>query len=248
MKRASILASTVVAVVLGIAACDGDEANVGPKPYEFKPGETWTGYVEKFKFQSGSDRIWIAFTTPTTGTVTFGAPAVENEAINPDIGYPVGLVVKAQGIVDLPKQAERFAFTMLDVSRDDVRLQFTVDLREIWTRWCAAQTPVPSSWGEGFGCIPVVYPPEVTFPADGSGCSFLTAPESTNRTSVDCGKAALCAVMAACTCDAAHCERTRTDFAVFDAAPPNVWEFDIRLTGGEGEGSSDPGRVYLTRQ
>lgn len=224
-------------LTIGALACEGETMTVGDEPASgtnssgFKAGQIWTGYVENFRFPSGSDRVSIAFTSPTTGFVTLGEPPTGAEVIDPDVGYPATLYNPRNFDFALRNHAERFAFTLREGVREGARLRFSIDVREMLKPWCAAQTSYPLESSDGhiwYKCLPSTGP---TYIGD-DGCRNGDDP-------VDCGKLKMCHYYEICTCTATSCE-----------VPPgeDLVQFDMRVNGAAAEGSSDLGRIHLEKQ
>jgi hypothetical protein len=142
----------------------------------------WEGYVENFKFRSGSDVIQIDIDTvegtSIQGKVRFGTGASLPPAVDPDVGYPETVGPEVGYNTGLPY--EGFDFTMLNAQLTDRRLRFAIDPRELWKGWCELQasSPGPGSyncvtggaWEEGSeGCFANGQPVD---------CGYLTLCES----------------------------------------------------------------------
>ena len=141
------------------AGYPGDVSSLGAR-------EAWTGYLENYQFASGSDAIALSFATDPTGivlgTVTLGAGSPPPPATDPEAVYPPGYT-RFSGIT------EGFPFTMAQGTLIGSRLRFTIWVTEVWSGWCALQTPIPGSpW-----CVPYrVY----ASTSDDSQCSYQSAP------------------------------------------------------------------------
>ncbi|MBX3207161.1 MAG: hypothetical protein KF764_19090 [Labilithrix sp.] len=237
----SISRSAILRLLVAIAACDGEVMTVGSEPAagtsssSFDAGQVWTGYVEGYRFASGSDRISIAFTTPTSGTVTLGTPPTGSEVIDPEVGYPASRYAPMNIRPELRHHAERFAFTLREGSREGARLRFNVDVREMLTPWCAAQTTTHASQNAGstwYSCMP-----NKAHSRSADTCSLHDTPQ--DSIPVDCGKLDMCLDGQTCTCDATRCWLAEIE---------DLLHFDVRVNGAEAHGSSDLGQIHLELQ
>jgi hypothetical protein len=232
-----------------VAGCDGDAMTVGtpPSPVQtssaIQPGDVYTGYVERWQFASGSDRLSLTFTSPTAGTVWFGAPPDASEAeLEPAVGYPAWArsLIGQPGVPSeiLHRESERFLFTMRDVSFEAERVRFTIDFHEIWGKWCTLQQSHPQFGPQEYRCAP---PRTVAL---SSGCGFYeTDPDDKFGTPIlgaplDCGFINLCKADA-CTCDATSCRAS---------LGKRILHFDMRLDGRKVDGSTELGNLRLEKQ
>jgi hypothetical protein len=189
----------------------------------------WDGYVEDYQFMSGSDAIRIVVTTPDgaslTGTVVMGAGTPPAPPTDPNVGWPVGLNTGNPAAISMDQclPMEGFAYVIVDASLTDSRLRFTVQPAELWTPWCALQTPYEREPGRGVfacvpngttGCTPGSQPPDV--------CCLDDAP-------IDCGKLALCDLGSPCACDATSCT----------AGSLSPFTFDIAIRDNIADGSGE---------
>lgn len=213
-------------------ACDGEEMTVGTEPARtpvveetFQPGEVWSGYVE-----NGPDPVTVTFSTPTEGTLVFGAPPAGPQVVDPDGGPP--------DYVHL----ESFAFTLRDAARDGERLRFVIDQHEILKQWCEAQTPYPSPTEASFYLCAPAGLGETERPP-GGGC-IVQRPEG--PVAVNCDKLEFClGLPSICGCDANGCRIEQNNFI----------RFDMRIDGRTADGSiaydgrsTVVQRIYLERQ
>ncbi|WP_437585930.1 hypothetical protein [Sorangium sp. So ce1000] len=168
----------------------------------------WEGYVENFKFRSGSDVIQIDIDTvegaSIQGKVRFGTGASVPPAVDPDVGYPTTIEPEASYDIDLPY--EGFDFTMLGAELTDRRLRFSIDPRELWKGWCELQTSYLRNPGSNtYSCMP-----NEAWEAGSDGCHLGGQP-------VDCGCLALCE-RAVCDCRESGCTIDARDAVDFDFA------------------------------
>jgi hypothetical protein len=120
------------------AGYPGDASSLGAT-------QLWTGYLENYQFPSGSDAVKLSFATDpagdvVAGTVTFGAGSPPPPATDPDTRYPPGPTQISTTTV-----VEGFPYTIARGTLTASRLRFTIWQTEVWTGWCALQTPVPNS-------------------------------------------------------------------------------------------------------
>ncbi|WP_437982291.1 hypothetical protein [Sorangium sp. So ce117] len=103
----------------------------------------WEGYVENFKFRSGSDAVQLDIDTvegsAIQGTVRFGAEPSMPPPTDPDVGYPPNPGIEVSYALGLPY--EGFDFTLLGAQLSESRLRFSIAPTELWKGWCELQTP-----------------------------------------------------------------------------------------------------------
>jgi hypothetical protein len=166
----------------------------------------WVGYAEQTKFPSGSDQVVIRLTDDGGGTFEVGSAASLPPPTDPNVGYPSGfsLAAAANGWCTGPH--EGFVYAFKNASLTELRLSFSVDLGQLWTGWCALQTPYPdaTSLPGRYRCVPT---------GQGWGASAnlddcYLGPEA-DPTPIDCAKMFLCAPSTLCPgvcfCDACTC-------------------------------------------
>lgn len=165
----------------------------------------WEGYVENFKFRSGSDVIQIDIDTvegeSIQGKVRFGTGASLPPAVDPDVGYPEIIGPEVGYNIGLPYEGSDF--TMLGAQLTDRRLHFSIDPRELWKGWCELQASYPKGPGSSsYTCISGGW-------EEGSeGCRAGGQP-------VDCGVLALCD-QGVCDCRESGCTVNARNVAAFD--------------------------------
>ena len=145
------------------------------------PVESWTGYIENFKFPSGSDAVKISFaveagTGQVIGTVIFGNGTPPPPPTDPNVGYPPGYIA---GFPAASFVQEGYGYTVRNGTLAGSRLKVGVRLVELWTGWCALQTPV-----------------------DSSGFCVHNNPATGQDEPIDCAKLRLCEFDMVCRCDA----------------------------------------------
>ena len=200
-----------------------DRSDAGPSG----PITSWTGYIENYKFASGSDAVRVSYTTDATGnivgTVTLGNGTPPPPATDPNVGYPSELSTFDELGIPRFYVAEGYAYTMRDVAFTGRRMQFDVAYWELWQGWCALQTPVPGQTS----CLPNV---GSMVSADHMHCALLNSATSQYDQPVDCGKLALCQFGMACMCGIAGCSVQEQGIQLF---------FDLSVTtdGASADGS-----------
>ncbi|MFO0588160.1 MAG: hypothetical protein U0441_11500 [Polyangiaceae bacterium] len=203
-------------------------------------GDVWTGYIENYKFPSGSDHLTVRITGVVdgvaTGTVRLGDAPDLPPPTDPDVAYPPDYSATHHGEIG-PKDGapyEGFDYTLQDGVYTATRLKGHMFGTEVWNAWCALQTPyeLPSSPGM-YKCTP--NGPE-TWDFDNNVCTD-------NGIQFDCGKQQLCSGIT-CECDADHCHGSMTDQKLV---------FDLKIEGGQAHGSVEgllggtTTNVWLTR-
>jgi len=185
------------------------------------PGE-WSGYVENYKFSSGSDAIRLSFHLggdgKLAGTVTLGMGTPPPPATDPNVNWPVGLsYMTLVDSINFP--IEGFSFTAQDIQVDHERLRLTFVMLEPWQPWCALHPPIAGQNGDYY---PV---PDVSYHREGPNgpCFFDTLPTPTQ---VTCDDALLPRMI--CTCTASACTASGRPISL-----------DVALRGGKGDGSLD---------
>jgi hypothetical protein len=252
---------------LALAACDGERMTVGamPAPAEepdatIEAGDTWTGHVGSFRFMSGSDRVTLAFSSPTSGTLLFGeaSPTPPDPAaysvwarkrlvgeIPPTVIVRDGVETifysptrlpwsdEAEAIHSAARFYEGFRFTLRDVAFDGLRLTFGISLHEAWTRWCRQRPP---------HCDDAVR----ISARPGCGCTGRTDPAYETYEAVCYALSHTNPALLACRCSAELCEVDLRD-------PPNFpvdlfhLRFDLRIRGQEMTGTSEIGEIHVEK-
>jgi cysteine-rich repeat protein len=184
----------------------------------------WTGYIENYQFNSGSDAVKFTFSVDSTGQVigkvVLGNGTPPPSATDPNVGYPSDAMVTSGSISGY--WAEGFAYSMGNGISSSQRIQFTIQNYELWSGWCALQTPVPDS----DMCLPNWGGVTVGPKSDAAGC-YQQNPASGQLVPVDCGKFHLCVADAVCMCSTTACaENTGAEAA-----------FDLTITGNTANGS-----------
>jgi hypothetical protein len=222
--------------VPGITGAAGMTATSGAAGSIADPGtlgtpQEWTGYIENHMFPSGSDAIVLKFATDAkgvvAGSIVFGMGTPPPPATDPNVGYPSNLL--AGGLTFGPGLgvgyvAEGYSYAFDGGSFDGHRLRFTVNFAQLWTGWCALQTP--ASDGSGW-CLP-------NWGSMANPMANMCAqfdPKTNQAVPVDCGKLFLCSgPTAVCACGAKTCGVSTSN--IVGAM------FDVFLTDGTGSGSA----------
>jgi hypothetical protein len=182
---------------------------------------SWTGYIENFQFPSGSDVVKVTFASDSAGQVVGGVVLGNGTppapATDPNVGYPADFPTMFFGPALTSYWAEGFSYSMVTGISSSQRLRFSVNNFELWSGWCALQTPVDGSGT----CVPTNE--ESTMST--SQCSQQN-PVTGQTTIVDCGKLYLC--LFACRCSTTSCTAA-------DSAP--ALSFDIAITNNDASGS-----------
>ena len=196
-----------------------DAATIGP----LGPSQSWTGYIENYQFIYGSENIRFTFATDSTGqvvgTAVLGSGSPPAPATDPNVEYPPGLT--AQGGPGVA-WVQGFAYSMLDGSLTSNRLRFTLHDYELWSGWCALQTPMDDS---GM-CLP-----NGSATCTNGKCTITSLANGQQITNVDSGKLVLCTADEVCLCSTTTCVA-------------NLWgigptaSFDMVISGTDASGST----------
>jgi hypothetical protein len=267
--RAAVAVVVVSAACAVTIACSDHEMTVGSGPIEpdaappSKPTTVWSGYTTGPHFLSGSDRVTLTFTSPTSGTVVFGDPSVtvppvtDHTAAYPP-GCPLAPLYRSLNFTASNTVActEHFPFTMTDVTEEPDRLRLTIDLNELWGPWCKAQTRIVYNVHDLHGPVPEGLDPitsqrYVCAPADGTDGAWFPAPDGglppgyfppdggppgSPDAKIDDSLEDQC--VNHCSCTTSACDR----------GFPLQLAFDLHVSGGEATGSTEIGTVYLKAQ
>ena len=204
MKKFALSLLTAVGAVS--VACSGDApVNIGSTNSLSAYAAQWDGYAEAFDFVDGSDRVRLVLDSDGHGTLEVGDSAALPSPTDPDAPYPAeGWNFSSNGILAQLRPGFRYPVYGARVDADRIRLG--LDFHDLWTGWCALQTPHCQNCGsqpaetplyqcapsQPFGAVPTV---------TGQGCSAID--ETTGRPiAIDCVKQWLCGQPPPCTCDA----------------------------------------------
>lgn len=225
-------------IALAAFACSSaDKVDIGEN-HPAKSGETlsdyaasWDGYVEAYRFPSGSDRVRITLDGNGHGYLEFGDQPLLAPPTDPDVGYanaytggaPVGFVASVE---------EGFRYSALGARVENERIRLSAQNSELFKAWCGIQTAFQlTSDADVYACLP-----GHGFSFTGQGqCTFDT---DSGSTPMDCGKLALCSIPGEpCACTAQGC--TVAPLADIDSAPTRL---DAALEDG---GNSLVGTLVL---
>jgi hypothetical protein len=160
---------------------------------------TWTGYVESYTFSDQSDAVTLNLSvagSTVTGQATFGMSAAPPAPTDPSVGYPPGLSLDPGGAGALSGPYPGFAFTIQNGTFSGDRLQFATSTTELWSAWCAAQTPIADEVNAGnYSCVH-------NWGITGGATCSQTDPMTQQIIPVDCTKYVLCQQVCACTAQA----------------------------------------------
>ena len=199
---------------------------------------TWTGYIDGYQFPSGSNMIRLALGIgQITGMVVLGDGPALPPATDPNVGYPPDYHL-ANGVY----WAEGFAYSIVYGKAAPWQLQFAIQNNELWSDWCAEQTPVAGS----STCLPN-WPGDHIIGTNGSPDQcYQQDPANGRKTVVDCGKYDLCITYPVCACSAPACvlNPNSDQQAIFNLAIPD----NSAIATGTVNGIAGPGApVHFTQ-
>ncbi|HVY39806.1 MAG TPA: hypothetical protein VHM31_17835 [Polyangia bacterium] len=194
----------------------GDTQSLGGKLSDY--AADWDGYAEADTFapsnsfvSSGSDHVHLVLDGQGNGTMQVGQGTLPAPT-NPDVAYPPGIDTKGFSINGT--LVEGYAYPTHATRVEAGRLQFGVVAYDIFSGWCALQTPElsgsfgTSDAGISYGCTPTVPDAVATGPSGapdgGAGCAFVGSDGAILRT-IDCGKLFLCRDLRVCSCTESAC-------------------------------------------
>ena len=226
MNRSSLVKAALLSTLaLSEAGCLNNDVQLGGDGGSGGDGAVseWTGYIENYKFPSGSDRFAVRITGVSggvaTGTVRLGDAADLPPPTDPDVAYPprydshLGELDPVNG-----PPYEGFDYTLKEGIFNATRLKGRMFGTELWSAWCALQTPYELPGGPGhYKCTPNG---DETWDFANNVCIDAGI-------QFDCGKMQLCSGPM-CECDAEHCEGTFTDQSLL---------FDLKIEGDQAHGS-----------
>lgn len=185
---------------------------------------TWTGYVENYRFPSGSDSIRVTIEADNDGIARGLVVLGDGDQPPPPTDALAGYPPATPGAdADRPVSDywhEGFTYTMVAVTASATRLRFSIHNFELWKGWCALQNS-PDNMGM---CLPR----SVGMVAPGARCS-LVAPASGEEIGVDCGKYNLCVTSRVCSCPSSPCK--------VDLDAGSQMAFDLAITVSDAIGS-----------
>jgi hypothetical protein len=152
-------------------------------------------------------------------TVFLGNGTPPPPATNPNVGYPPGLATEG---IDA-QWSEGFAYSMTSGTFQPQRLRFTISNYQLWSGWCALQTPVDGT----DGCLPNWGGSSM---GDGANQQcWQQNPATGQNTPVNCEKWNLCTLSHVCLCSTTAC--------VYDPSSGTTVSFDLAVTGPAADGS-----------
>lgn len=170
----------------------------------------------------------------STGVVQAGDPTPLPPMTDPTKGYP-----PSSGGAPLEQPLyEGFPYTIqqVDWTCSTGRLKFAINYLELWTDWCAAQTPYPMNGGDSYHCGPNC--------GYETGATCALACDGSPKKQVDCGWLGMCVAHldSVCSCEAQGC-----------FAGTRTVTFDLQITAGEAEGTFLAGNgasysIHLSRK
>jgi hypothetical protein len=221
----------------------------GPEVGTLGPSQSWTGYIENFQFRSGSDAVKITFASDAAGnmvgTVALGSGQPPPPATDPNVGYPADLLAGSSAAVIGAAGgyiAEGFRYSIRAGTVTGSRLRFGIRTGELWTGWCALQTPIPPTGQCDEAVCQSTCLPNAASMIGPNGCA-LANPTTHQYEPVDCGKLALCGAGGVCLCYASGCT-VRDDggsLISFDLAVTNDTAFgSVTLSQNNAHFTKDP--------
>jgi hypothetical protein len=163
-----------------------------------KPLQPWTGYIENYHLPSGSDVVKLGVILDTSpdvsGNVALGSGTPPPPAADPNVGYPADYTVRLPGLDATPYVAEGYSYPIhAGGMRTGQRLQFFIDLTDLWSGWCGLQTPPADG-------SPICVPGNGGMvSADRMSCAYSDSATGQLHP-IDCGKYSLCAFDMVCFC------------------------------------------------
>jgi hypothetical protein len=198
-------AQSLLAIDVGGGAPPDNAADAGMfRP--LVPGPTtWTGYIDGYQFPSGSNAIRFAVSVDANGRVTgmvvLGDGPPPPLATDPNVGYPPDFLVLAENAPSGLYWAEGFAYSMSVATAAPWLLRFAIGNSELWSDWCAEQTPVDAS-GK---CLPNRPGAHIIGTNGSPDQCYQQDPANGRKTVVDCGKYEICINYPYCTCSTTAC-------------------------------------------
>jgi hypothetical protein len=228
LRALSILMATLV--VTAAACSDGGTVDIGHSGEALSDyAASWVGYTEAYMIDPSSDRIALTLDATGNGTLVLGDdPEPTPLSADPNVGPTSG---------DDPLEVKLiagFRYPVYDARVEASRLRISVNVRERYRQWCAAQTSVANENGS-FQCA---FNGAGT--CDGSTCT-VADPQTGQTFTYEYKKFLLCTLYPACTCDAQGCTVGAPTLAL-DAALEGGGD---KLTGTLAIGGAT---VHMTRQ
>jgi hypothetical protein len=193
---------------------------------------TWNGSLEGM----GQDPNWSSLqlvirgasaTGGVCGTMMIGTGILPPPATNPDVGYPMGVMIPPYS----PPIISGFTFTLLNGTVDNTgRVRFAIPIGQPWRGWCGLQTPHATA--TGYSCVP-----DTMGGGFGQTDCFLYG-QNGEPIAFDCGKMALCDEVFVCACNGSRCDA--------DPAGHDVY-FDMHFDSAEANGTGNDTRAFFSR-
>jgi hypothetical protein len=259
MVRAVCLATVALeALGLALSACStspvdlaGGDPPENPSAANAYAG-TWEGYLEAYRFRSGSDRVSLVLDVQANGSVRFGDGEPPPEPIDPgNLSSVERFELLRQG-----RPLEGFDYGISGAQVDGGRFRVRIDANQVFSTTCEIQSPVAlPDMLYGSGGFGSAFAPRSTFFPDPYSCvpDFQisdVSPDglctlSTNDV-VPCLKVTLCREY--CECSATTCgARPSPDIALDLTLDATGTRLDGTLTGLSGFDGGNRATVRLTR-
>jgi len=269
MIRSNRAVTSLLFGLLAIALGCSDEGSVNIGNSEKLGGQLsdyaaiWSGHAQAYVFSDGTDHVHLTIESDGQGTLRVGDAAGPPPPTDAHVGYPPA---SALGTVTSPFPGiTGFPYPLHATRVESDRIQVGVDANDLYSAWCALQTPVaarnlldqrPAAQRDpangGYYCGPALTSDVVKLEkptADATDC-LLHEEDGTTET-VNCEWFTLCALGPVCACSATGCVAATQP----EGAPLNQYSFEIdgelNATGSTLTGTLSAGRgatVILTRQ
>lgn len=192
------------ATALVVAGCSGGKVDIGDEGDASTGGGnsklaafegSWDGEIDLWEAESGSNRVRIELDADGQGTVRFGDRPIESAADHP---YPNDASVPDH---DSPSDnpVESAFYPVRGATLDEGRLEFFVELGDLFDGFCTAQAEITPS------CDP---PTPFGTSSSSDACSFK-APDGDDvwsEVEVPCYRVTFCYHWRACECSEDTCE------------------------------------------
>lgn len=182
----------------GVSVGDGTTAGVDKAALETYAAN-WDGYVEAYKFESGSDRLRIVLNEDGSGNLQVGDGSLLVPITTTD-GFPDEMV---QGQYFLWDQR---AYPLVGARISGDRLRFLIQPTAPYAAWCAEQTPNPIVDTDGSEAYSCLHSTSILQPDVSVNICYDQADQSKP---VDCNWAHLCG---SCTCTESDCSNEKLSY------------------------------------
>jgi len=199
-KRAGLGALALVAV--GCGSQGGTATYTGTQISDYVA--TWDGYAEAFTFEDGSDRLRLTLSTDGHGFLQVGDAPLLAPPTDPSVGYPPSPWIWSPPPLG-SELKPGFAYPLYDARVETARLRFAADYHDVYTDWCAMQTPYlldASASPPSYACVPNAWNLGWNVSADGKSCTMVDL-NTGQPVPVDCVQAWVCTEPVPCDCDSA---------------------------------------------